>query len=266
MGVLVTKPKVVVLMPVRNAQETLRAALDSLFYQTYENLHVVVIDDQSTDSSLWILKTYYRPDLPITILSWPGPRDPFNMANCLNLGLETAYRLGADYVARQDADDECDPRRIEQQVELMQHRSLGMCGTWAAVVHRDGQDLIVDEEFHPGVFPGEERRWLLKFNYFIHGSVMMDAKVLRRVGGYTKDLPYVEDYDLWFRIANTAEVGLVPRYLYTLIRGVSSTTGQEGMIYDRARRLREFWSGAWKIPIPDHDLPGYCTRHDQAAA
>lgn len=58
-------PKISVIVPVYNSEKYLNKCLDSLIYQTYQNLEIICIDDGSTDGSLDILNDYMKkiPDL-----------------------------------------------------------------------------------------------------------------------------------------------------------------------------------------------------------
>ncbi|MDD7567392.1 MAG: glycosyltransferase family A protein, partial [Helicobacter sp.] len=47
-----------VIIPIYNVAPYLRECLDSVINQTYKNLHVVLVNDGSTDGSLEIAKEY----------------------------------------------------------------------------------------------------------------------------------------------------------------------------------------------------------------
>jgi glycosyltransferase involved in cell wall biosynthesis len=255
-------------MPVRNNEKTVLKAVCSMAYQTHKNRVIIAIDDQSTDGSLNILKTCWdavsyqgkcHTGQPILVDTWKGERDQFNMSNVLNMGISIAVKMGAEYIARMDGDDWSDIYRIEAQLDHMQANSLDLCGTFSHIV--DNQEKLI-EDFHPRIPTGDERTWLTKFNYLVHGSVLMKTDVLRNVGLYSTNCCYIEDYDLWLRAADRFKIGVVPYYLYTLRRGPSSTAGKGNEIYNRAKQLREAWATKWGIQIPDYDLPNYCTIPD----
>lgn len=52
------KPLVSIIVPVYNVQDYLRECIQSLIFQTYQNIEIIAIDDASTDSSYEILKEY----------------------------------------------------------------------------------------------------------------------------------------------------------------------------------------------------------------
>ncbi|HNB93231.1 MAG TPA: glycosyltransferase family 2 protein, partial [Saprospiraceae bacterium] len=61
-------------IPVFNAQQTLRRAVDSLLNQTWLPVEIILVDNNSTDGSPAIMEEYRRryPDL-ISIIHQPVP-------------------------------------------------------------------------------------------------------------------------------------------------------------------------------------------------
>lgn len=51
-------PSVTVIIPARNEEMNIRACLDALVKQTYSNYEIIVVDDQSTDGTLDIVRQY----------------------------------------------------------------------------------------------------------------------------------------------------------------------------------------------------------------
>lgn len=60
---LSSNPKVSVIMSVYNAEQTLRAAIDSILKQTYTNWEFIICNDFSTDGTQSILDEYKRLSL-----------------------------------------------------------------------------------------------------------------------------------------------------------------------------------------------------------
>jgi len=53
-----TNPKVSVVIPAFNSEETLSACLNSIINQTYKNNEIIIVDNNSTDSTSKIIKRY----------------------------------------------------------------------------------------------------------------------------------------------------------------------------------------------------------------
>lgn len=258
-------PFVYVIMPAHNAEKTIVKAGLCILRQSHENTKLMIIDDGSTDGTYDEAKKLihyhdsidYKPKYK-TVISSHHPN--WGIVDSLNDGLLSAMRepYQADFIARMDADDLCSPCRIERQLNYMMENDLDLCGTWAHVTDENGAPI---EDFHPSIPNGEEKQWLIKFNYFIHGSVMIRPSILEKVGVYSDERHMVEDFDLWLRIANAGRIGILKEYLYTLVRQKDSVTAAHGNeVYNKAKELREMWSNRWSIPIPDHDLPNHSTR------
>ena len=118
-------PRVTVIMPVYNSENTLHESMQSILGQSYQDFEFIIIDDGSTDATYAILGDYAAQDARIILL-----RNEQNMRQsyCVNKGLALAQ---GQYVARMDADDISLPERLAKQVAFMDlHPEVGVCGTW----------------------------------------------------------------------------------------------------------------------------------------
>ena len=52
------RPCVSIVIPCYNGADYLKESIQSILSQTYENIEIIVIDDGSTDDSVYILKEY----------------------------------------------------------------------------------------------------------------------------------------------------------------------------------------------------------------
>lgn len=101
-----TDIKVSVIMPIYNAYDYLRPAMDSVLYQTLSEIEIICVDDGSTDHSLEVLKEYQARDNRVRIVTETnaGP------ALARNNGMR---RARGEYVAFLDADDFFEPTFLE---------------------------------------------------------------------------------------------------------------------------------------------------------
>ena len=98
--------KVSVVMPIYNAYDYLRPAMDSVIDQTLREIEIICIDDGSTDHSLEIIKEYQKMDSRVRIVTEN------------NAGVSTARNKGfvrarGEYTIFLDADDFFEPTLLE---------------------------------------------------------------------------------------------------------------------------------------------------------
>lgn len=241
----VPDPTVSIVMPVWNAQRFLREAVVSVLDQSFEDFELLAIDDGSTDASIAILEGC--ADRRIRIIH-QGRR---GLVEALNRGLKEAR---GRYVARMDADDISLPLRLERQVAYLDaHPSAGLVAPWAAVVDEGGIELgrILLPPRHEDLM-----RCLLLRNPIKHGSVMVRAETLGRVGRYRSDYGANEDYDLWRRIARHAELAGLPEVLYRYREHADShsTVTVHDRIAQRERLRDELWGDFARVELGTMEL------------
>lgn len=118
---------ILVVMPIYNAEKTLKMAIDSILSQSYGNLHLVLVDDCSADSSLQIAKSY-NTDRRVTII-----RNPENLGAYYsrNIGLYKFRNQPWGYFTTHDADDISFKTRMETlQKHLKNNRTNGVQDTF----------------------------------------------------------------------------------------------------------------------------------------
>ena len=190
-------PRVAVLMPVRDAARTVRAAAASILRQTLRDLALVCVDDGSTDATPEVLARLAERDRRVAVVRGPGE----GIARALGRGLAAC---DAEVIARMDADDVAHPGRLALQLE-----ALGGDPALAAVGSR--VRLFPRREVRAGmlryaawlnglVTPDLVRRDLLVEAPLVHPAAAIRRDALVAVGGW-RDGPFPEDYDLWLRLA-----------------------------------------------------------------
>src|SRR5512143_3392965 len=91
-------PTVSILLPVRNEDKLLPAALESIFSQTLTSWELIAVDDGSTDGTAEILEAASRLDPRVRVFRSGGR----GLVAALNEGLKACR---APLVARMDGDD-----------------------------------------------------------------------------------------------------------------------------------------------------------------
>lgn len=191
-------PSISILLPVRNEEKLLPAALDSLFRQTINSWELVAVDDGSTDGTRGILEAASRLDPRVRVLPCGGR----GLATALNEGLAACR---SPLVARMDGDDISHPHRLEIQAAFLSgNPSIGLvAGSFRHFPRhllKDG--MLAYEKWQNALLSHDSiMRDLYVESPFVHPSVMFRKEAVLAVGGY-RDMGWAEDYDLWLRLAS----------------------------------------------------------------
>ena len=192
-----SSPSVSVLLPVRDADQTLPEALESLRAQSFQDTEVIAVDDGSSDGTARVLEEWKGRLHGLRVFTTP----PRGIVPALQLALSEAR---APYLARMDGDDRSAPRRMELQVQrLREDTSLGMVGSLVRIFPEEERQegLEVYQEWINSLVTHEEiSRDLYVECPLAHPSIMMRREELVALGGY-EDRGWPEDYDLVLRYA-----------------------------------------------------------------
>lgn len=104
-------PKVSVIIPIYNVEKYLAKCLDSVINQTYKDLEIICVNDESPDNSLQILEEYAAKDNRIKIVN----RKNGGLSAARNSGLDVAI---GDYCYFIDSDDWIELDTIAYLVKL----------------------------------------------------------------------------------------------------------------------------------------------------
>lgn len=195
------RPRVSVVMAVRNGAPYLQQAVDSILHQTLRDFELVVVDDGSSDSTPDLLRRAESADPRVRVLR----QEPAGLVASLNRGCRAAV---APLLARMDADDVAFADRLARQAEFLdRHPRAALVGS--AVVRIDAAGREIKRNVCPTTH-AEIVRELDRYNCFTHSTVMMRAERFTAAGGYRDAYLHAEDYDLWLRLAEHDELANLP--------------------------------------------------------
>jgi glycosyltransferase involved in cell wall biosynthesis len=183
-------PLVSVVMPVCDPHPVwFRQAVDSILRQTMPDLELLIVEDPSPHSAAALLADVSDPRLRHLLRPARG-----TLVESLNEGLT---RARAGLIARADADDVCEPDRLEKQLAFLeQHADVDILGSRVAVI--DGAGTIQGYRYYP-LEHESIVRGLSRSNTLAHPSVLFKKDRILAAGGYR---PFFnEDYELWSRLA-----------------------------------------------------------------
>ncbi len=246
-------PLISVVMPVYNAERYLVDAIASIIEQTSRDWELICINDGSTDDCRQILEWFVSQD------------DRIRVVNQRNLGIVAALNGGlaiarAPLVCRMDADDIALPNRLERQAHfLRRHPTCTVVGGAIVEIDADGEPLNISElpKEHDAITDNLLHR---RTGHF-HPTTMIRAEALEAVGGYRKQYQWVEDHDLWLRLAQRGHLANLPEPVLCYRQHADSVCWQRASQQRQLMNdlLREAYTArGLETPdsvILDHELP-----------
>lgn len=198
------KPLVSVIIANYNSEGYIKNCIDSLREQTYNNLEIIICDDNSTDNSPAIIK-----DMPNIIFMKNG----VNSGAALSRNKCIKQSTG-EYILIQDADDYSSTNRIEKLLKAIVDNEVDFVSSGMARFDDNG---VYDYFYPKTAFPKKED-FLMNLP-FVHAATLFKREALLNVGGYrvAKETRRGQDYDLFMRLYAKGYVGMnlfEPLYFY----------------------------------------------------
>lgn len=223
-------PRISVIVPVLNGEDTIEETLISLCAQTFKDFEVVIKNDGSTDNTVKIIEKYLN-NLKIKIIE---TEESEGVATSLN---KCILNSDSEFIARIDADDIAHPNRIFSQLkEFEKNLELDVCGTDMAVFYtNEADEKITQYILAHSKINAKIKTALIQTCAISHPSVMVKRTYFEDLGLYNNRLDYAEDYDLWCRGAlngkNFFNIGECLTFYRKHSNQVSST--KKKLQYDR---------------------------------
>lgn len=190
-----------VIMPVYNGEMYLEEAIDSILNQTFTDFKLLVLNDNSTDSTPRILEAYQKKDSRVEVITKTKNEGP---ANLRNEGIE---RSQSEFIALMDADDISLPTRFEKQLEVFKNKpNIGVCATWFTFFG-DKQKLIKH-----AVEPEALKVQFLSSCGVGNPTVMFRASAIKDFRFEHQYVP-AEDYGLWSEVIQITDFYNIPESL-----------------------------------------------------
>lgn len=186
---------ITIAIPFYNAEKFLADAIRSVFAQTFQDWELLLIDDGSTDRSLEIARSL--TDKRVKVFS-----DGKNKKLACRLN-EVTKLATYDYIARMDADDMMDPRRLEIQFKILESNpqfDLVSTGMFSC----SNNDEILGFRNSAGEVPS--------FSDLLNNRIgILHASILARKSWYERNqynetLKLGQDTEMWFRASKKEDL------------------------------------------------------------
>jgi len=223
-------------MSVYNGERWLYESIESVLKQTFNDFEFIIVNDGSQDSSLDIINTFAHRDQRIRVT------DKVNtgLADSLNLGIGEAR---GEWIARIDADDVCEPNRLETQYsEARSGKEVVLVGSGLIEINELGQRIRVCH--YPSSHDQLIDRLVNYRGFFAHSSAFFRTQAVKRLGGYRARIKRSQDYDLWLQLSKIGKISCVAEPLVQIRKHTGQVSYEEGgrrQIIDSTVALVSHW-------------------------
>ena len=189
-------PLISIVIPLYNKERFIKETLDSVFNQSFTDYEIIIVNDGSTDSSVFIVNAI--DDQRITVLSNQNK----GVSHARNFGISKA---NSDLIALLDGDDLWEQNHLENLYNL--YEKFPDCGLYATAYNKkyfNGEKIkasynglakeyfgIIEDYFSASIKDGIA--WT--------SAVLIPMKTFRKVGVFDEEMRSGQDTDLWIRIA-----------------------------------------------------------------
>ena len=132
-----------IIMPVYNSAKYLNAAISSVLAQTYPNFEFIIVDDNSTDKSFEICRSFASKDFRIKLLK---TKLNGGAAQARNIGLINAM---GEYIYFMDSDDEIDDDLFEVVIQEIKLRPADCLKFGISEEYYDENDIFSMRRRYP---------------------------------------------------------------------------------------------------------------------
>jgi glycosyltransferase involved in cell wall biosynthesis len=196
------KPLVSIVLPTYKRAHVLPYAISSVLNQTYKNLELIIVDDNSPDDTSAVVKSFN--DSRIRYVR----NDPnLKLPRALNRGFSLAC---GEYLTWTSDDNIYAPNAIEKMVDAINSENCDF--VYSDYYHFVELDTNL-QPMSPHHIKSPSPVQLERQNH-IGACFLYSRKLYEEIGDYDPELFLVEDYDYFMRIAKRFKMTHIPEPLY----------------------------------------------------
>lgn len=196
-----------------NRSKLVNESVASVVNQLTDDMHLILIDDGSSDDTLSKLREFESENTTVVSQSNKG---------FVRTIKDTVDGLNSEYVAIHGAGDISLPGRFKSQsAHLDEHDDVVVVGCRGNRLTYDGDSFVRSQYGKPGIYDYEQK--ILTHNLFSHGEVMFRLSAYRQAGGYRTFFTYAQDRDLWCRMSHLGKFSVLNDILYERKAGIKGS-------------------------------------------
>lgn len=188
-----------VIIPCHNCEGFINRSVDSVLNQTYQDVEIILVNNNSSDNSLELLNRY-QSEFPNKIFVFEESKKGAPAAR--NHGL---YKARGEWIQFLDADDELSPDKLQGQLNIALATGADIVAGACLLLYKKKNRIVqiirrVDKDIWKG---------MITSNLGITSSNLWRKQAFFDVNGWDETLSSSQEYDVLFRLLkNNAKVAV----------------------------------------------------------
>jgi len=191
--------RVSVCLPTYNGEAFVAEAVHSILAQQWQDFELLVLDDQSTDATLDIVRSF--ADSRLRVCQNPQRLGiPGNWNRCLRLAQ-------SEFICLFHQDDVMRPENLERKIQILTaNPTVSLVHSAVEFIVDDSAPAILSSWIENAsadfILPGNcyFRRLLFRGNLICASAVVAHRRKLLDLGGFDEELGFACDYEMWMKL------------------------------------------------------------------
>lgn len=191
-----------------NHEKYVAQAIDSVLNQTYKDLELTIVDNNSTDGSRKIIESYRGKDSRINFCLLD---ENTYVSYAANLAIKQCQ---GEYICGLAADDYYEKKKIEVQLGYMQKNNYLNSFTWINTVNDANirlEDSQLEKLFNQKYLPNTiKKHFIFQENVLCAATCLLHRSIFDEFGYYDNRLLQSQDHEMWLRILKNEDLHVLP--------------------------------------------------------
>lgn len=192
-----------VILPTYNRIKTIQRSIDSVLDQTYKNIELIIVDDNSSDGTFDLISELYGDDERIIYIMNDSNMGP---SGARNAGVDAAH---GEFIAFQDSDDIWHHDKLEKQMAMFENAGDEVAMVYCQFKLHASNDQ--ESVWPPDTLPMDSKSGNI-FPYVLivalcgTPTMLIRKKCFTGIGGFSDKIRALEDYEFSVRLAKKYEI------------------------------------------------------------
>ena len=226
------KPLVSIITVVLNGERHIESAIQSVINQTYKNIEYIILDGQSEDNTIDIIKKYEN------YISFFESKKDNGLYEAINRGIELSK---GSFIKILNSDDMLDPIAIEENLKVFEEEG----GSNSFVVNSYLKRIDLNGNFLS--IWKNKGKIINGYDQFLHPTWLVPKAIYNKFGYYDESYKVSSDYEYYLRLKFNDVLFKTIKHPLVMFRVAGLSYGLKGMKEDLEINLKytNIFSSYW---------------------